>query len=126
MVISGHLIFLVTDLPFANILRPLNVDILVSLSGLNRPCQLVSSSVFVYFLQGVVTFHCYVFHDRLRKYNVNFTADRVPNSYGFYDDKIRSSIASLTFSTWSNYHSNSLTSQIKSTPVDFDKSILKM
>lgn len=106
MVIYGHLVLLVTDPSFANILRQRKLDISASLSALDITRQLVPLSLFVYFLQGVVTKHCCIFHVRLRKYNVNFISDRIPNLYRFCDVKIRSSITCLTSYTWSNNHGN--------------------
>lgn len=118
MVIRGHLVFLVTDLSFANILRPLKVDIWASLSTVDKIHQLVPLSLFVYFLQGVVRFHCNIFHDRLQKYNVNFIGDRIANTDRFCDGKIRSSITYLTFSSWSNNHRRIHRSKIKNKPVN--------
>lgn len=130
MVIRGHLLFLVTDLPFANILRPLKVDIWASLSTVDKIHQLVSLFLFVYFLQGVVRFHCNIFHDRLQKYNVNFIGDRIANTDRFCDGKTRSSITYLTFSSWSDNHRSIHRSKIKSKPVNFYfiyfKQVMKM
>ena len=118
MVIRDHLVFLVTDLSFENILRPLRVDIWASLSTVDKIHQLVPLSLFVYFLQGVDRFHCNIFHDRLQKYNVNFIGDRIANTDRFCDGKIRSSITYLTFSSSSNNHRRIHPSKIKNKPVN--------